>query len=497
MTPLPTADPDDRALLAAHLDGDADAFGTLFARHRDRLWAVALRTTGDPEEAADALQDAMVAAFRRAGSYRGDAAVTTWLHRVVVNACLDRLRRRKVRLADPLPDDLDDRADRGSLATSDTMSGHGTEDPADRAVAGERRSAVLAALDTLPAEQRAALVLVDMEGYSVEETAAILECAPGTVKSRCSRGRARLLPLLADLAARRSAGEPLARVARPIHAPRSGCRQTPGGRSSPAGASPGASQAAFPDGTRVGPRAEPVHPTDPHTRRRRGGEQPVTPEQEEQVRRALGSLPPEGPVPPEVARRLDARLAELVAERDAESVESAEPTGSPAAPVGDGAERDDLAARRRRRRWRTGLVAAASVAVLGVGLGTVVDDLSLGGGDSASTTAGAGDSAPETASEDAAGEADRLTDGTQYLAREPAGPLLGHARQRRGPGRRPRAGAHRRARAVGRGGPGHHRAEHRARARGDHRLRRTPHPARRPGGAGAARRRARDAGAAR
>jgi len=143
----------------------------------------------------------------------------------------------------------------------------------------------------------------------------------------------------------------------------------------------------------------------------------VTPEQEEQVRRALGSLPPEGPVPPEVARRLDARLAELVAERDAESVESAEPTGSPAAPVGDGAERDELAAR-RRRRWRTGLVAAASVAVLGVGLGTVVDDLSLGGGDSASTTAGAGDSAPETAFGDAAGGARRLTDGTQYLARD-------------------------------------------------------------------------------
>ncbi len=100
-------EPDDRALLAAHLAGDADAFGRLFARHRDRLWAVALRTTGEPEEAADALQDAMVAAFRRAETYRGDAAVTTWLHRVVVNACLDRLRRRKVRLADPLPDDLD------------------------------------------------------------------------------------------------------------------------------------------------------------------------------------------------------------------------------------------------------------------------------------------------------------------------------------------------------------------------------------------------------
>src|SRR4029079_429784 len=100
--------PDDRALLRAHVAGDDEAFGILFARHRDRLWAVALRTTGDAEDAADALQDAMIAAFRRADTFRGDAAVTTWLPRIVVNACLDRLRRRAVRRAEPLPDDLDD-----------------------------------------------------------------------------------------------------------------------------------------------------------------------------------------------------------------------------------------------------------------------------------------------------------------------------------------------------------------------------------------------------
>jgi RNA polymerase sigma-70 factor (ECF subfamily) len=186
--------PDDRELLAAHVAGDAEAFGTLFARHRDRLWAVALRSTSDPEDAADALQDAMVAAFRRADSFRGDAAVTTWLHRIVVNACLDRLRRRKVRLADPLPDDLEQQAtpDVAVAAAARVL------DPADLAVDDERRAAVLAALASLPPDQKAALVLVDMEGYSVEETARILDCAPGTVKSRCSRGRARLLPLLAE-----------------------------------------------------------------------------------------------------------------------------------------------------------------------------------------------------------------------------------------------------------------------------------------------------------
>jgi RNA polymerase sigma-70 factor, ECF subfamily len=198
-----STDGDDRSdadLLAAHVAGETDAFGVLFARHRDRLWAVALRTMGNPDDAADALQDGLIAAFRRAGSFRGEAAVTTWLHRVVVNACLDRLRAAKVRRAEALPDDLDSRGDRGSLATSSPV------DPADRAIDDERRRQVLAALSRLTADQRAALVLVDMEGYPVAEVAEILDCAVGTVKSRCSRGRARLAELLGVFAPGREPG---------------------------------------------------------------------------------------------------------------------------------------------------------------------------------------------------------------------------------------------------------------------------------------------------
>lgn len=196
---------DDRALLRAHVAGDPDAFGVLFARHRDRLWSVALRTSGDPEEAADALQDALVSAFRRAGTFRGDSAVSTWLHRIVVNACLDRHRRRKVRRLEPLPEDLDNRADAGALGQP--SAGDHT-DPADVAVDHERRAVVLRALATLPVDQRAALVLVDMEGYSVDEAASILGCASGTVKSRCSRGRARLVPLLANTRDSAGGGNP-------------------------------------------------------------------------------------------------------------------------------------------------------------------------------------------------------------------------------------------------------------------------------------------------
>ena len=192
---------EDRELLAAHVAGQAGAFGELFGRHRDRLWAVALRTTGNPEDAADGLQDAMVSAYRRAASFRGDSAVTTWLHRVVVNACLDRLRAAKVRRTHPLPDDVDDHL------TAGRTLGEAPEQPDAASVRAEERRAVLAALASLPAEQRAAVVLVDMEGYPVAEAARILDCPVGTVKSRCSRARARLAVVLAPLLLEAGAGE--------------------------------------------------------------------------------------------------------------------------------------------------------------------------------------------------------------------------------------------------------------------------------------------------
>lgn len=177
----------DAELLAAHVAGDPAAFEVLVARHRDRLWAVAMRTTQDPEEAADALQDALISAFRRADSFRGESAVTTWLHRIVVNASLDRLRRRSVRAADPIPDDVDDLPTR-VLA-----------DPTDRLDTRLVQLEIARALADLPEEQRAAILLVDVEGYPVDEAAAMLGCPAGTVKSRCFRGRAKLAERLEHL----------------------------------------------------------------------------------------------------------------------------------------------------------------------------------------------------------------------------------------------------------------------------------------------------------
>ena len=179
-----TPDARDRALLAAHVAGDRSAFGTLVELHRDRLWAVALRTLGDREEAADAVQDALLSAYRAAGSFRGEAQVTTWLHRIVVNACLDRVRRRKARPTVPLPDQA------------------GAGEPAEpRDMVGERETAldVEAALAGLAYDQRVAIVLVDIHGMAIEDAAAVLGVPSGTVKSRCFRGRARLAVSLGHL----------------------------------------------------------------------------------------------------------------------------------------------------------------------------------------------------------------------------------------------------------------------------------------------------------
>lgn len=186
--------PSDAELLRRHVASDPDAFGELFGRHRDRLWAVAVRTLGDPEEAADALQDAMIAAFQRADRFRGDSAVTTWLYRIVINAALDRMRRRAARPTTAWQDEeaLD------ALATG----GRSLADPSD---SSDTAIDVRAALQRLAPEQQAALVLVDMLGYSVFDAAQVLGVPEGTVKSRAARGRARLLPRLEHLRARSGA----------------------------------------------------------------------------------------------------------------------------------------------------------------------------------------------------------------------------------------------------------------------------------------------------
>ncbi|APH02905.1 MULTISPECIES: RNA polymerase sigma factor SigM [Janibacter] len=179
MSDASLAEIDDRLLMRRHVEGDAEAFGEIYRRHRDRMWAVAVGVCGDREIAAEAVQEGFVSAFRRAGSYRGDAAVTTWLHRIVVNACIDLTR--KVRPTSELTDEV--------IAS--------VPPAADATGKVDTRLAVHEALTRLSDEHRVALVLVDMHGLPVAEAAQILDIPTGTVKSRCSRGREALGKILA------------------------------------------------------------------------------------------------------------------------------------------------------------------------------------------------------------------------------------------------------------------------------------------------------------
>ncbi|WP_163755067.1 RNA polymerase sigma factor SigM [Mycobacterium botniense] len=175
----------DAELLAAHVAGDPYAFEELFHRHKRRLHRLAQLTSRNPEDAADAVQDAMLSAHRGARSFRHDAAVSSWLHRIVVNACLDRLRRNKTRPTAALED---------------------VHPVPDRTAQVDTAIVVQQALMGLPVEQRAAVVAVDMQGYSIADTARMLGVAEGTVKSRCARARARLAAVLGSLDTR--PGEP-------------------------------------------------------------------------------------------------------------------------------------------------------------------------------------------------------------------------------------------------------------------------------------------------
>lgn len=166
----------DEALLREYLKGAQSAYRILMRRHEERIFALAMRMTGDRSDALEATQDTFVAAFRQADKFRGEASFGTWLYRIGINASRDLLRKKR-RLPEPVadPSEVVDRADHRRI--EDTVV-----DRVDLA----------RALHNLPEEYRQAVVLHDLGGVPYDEIAAIAEVPIGTVKSRISRGRRRL-----------------------------------------------------------------------------------------------------------------------------------------------------------------------------------------------------------------------------------------------------------------------------------------------------------------
>jgi len=180
---------DDDALVNAARAGDRAAMETLLERHYDRVAAISARMLGPGADAEDATQNALLAVVRGLARFDGRSAVSTWIHRVAVNACLDEIRRRGRR--DRPTDPHDPTGDLAGGLLDPTGPRPGPEHVADQLD-------IEAALAKLPVEFRAAVVLRDLCGLDYAEIAECLEIPAGTARSRISRGRSMLATILGN-----------------------------------------------------------------------------------------------------------------------------------------------------------------------------------------------------------------------------------------------------------------------------------------------------------
>jgi len=174
----------DPILVQRAKDGDARALEALLERHAPKVERLARQFLRDPEDASDAAQEALAKVCVRLKQFRGGAQFSTWLHRLVVNTCLDAVERRKGRVHEPLNDFL-----------------QSSDDPARDAGISELRRELCVALGDVSPQQAQVVLLKDALGYSFEEIAEAAGMPVGTAKCHAHRGRARLSERLEDSSA--------------------------------------------------------------------------------------------------------------------------------------------------------------------------------------------------------------------------------------------------------------------------------------------------------
>jgi RNA polymerase sigma-70 factor (ECF subfamily) len=191
--PFASGDVTEASIVAGLRAGAPDACEWLVRNYGGRMLAAARRLLRDEQEAADAVQDAFLSAFQAIDRFAAEAKLGTWLHRIVINACLMKIRSASRRPSVSLE----------SLLPTFNRWGHHTsavarwQKPADDAViSAETRDLVRRSIDALPEDYRQVLLLRDIEGLSTEETSELLGAAPGTVKTRLHRARQALRALL-------------------------------------------------------------------------------------------------------------------------------------------------------------------------------------------------------------------------------------------------------------------------------------------------------------
>jgi len=170
----------DENIVERALTGDADAFGELVRRWERRIFALAYGMLGREEDARDATQETFIAAFRNLRGFRGEAKVSSWLHRIAVNQCITRQRRAKVRSETALEDEVEKNA--GSFAAPAALS------PARTVESRQVTQAVRRAVNTLPVELRQVIVMKEFEELTFKEIADALDLPLSTVKSRLYTG---------------------------------------------------------------------------------------------------------------------------------------------------------------------------------------------------------------------------------------------------------------------------------------------------------------------
>jgi RNA polymerase sigma-70 factor (ECF subfamily) len=181
---------EERRLVETAQRGDVESFNALVRLYEGRVYNLCYRMLGDADSAADAAQDAFLSAFRNLRSFRG-GSFRSWMLRIATNTCYDTLRARKRRPTVSLDLEGDDEDDSSPLQIADSA-----EAPDDFALRRELAAAIQHGLTALPEEQRIVLILSDIQGLAYEEIAQITDANLGTVKSRLSRGRARLREVL-------------------------------------------------------------------------------------------------------------------------------------------------------------------------------------------------------------------------------------------------------------------------------------------------------------
>src|SRR3954452_23968682 len=183
----------DQDLVGLSRKGDMDAFEELVARHRDKIYARAFSMMRNEDEAIDLSQEAWVKGWQRLAQFQGDSSFATWITRIVINLCLDELRKQKRRRTESI-EEMDDES--GGVERQMPAI---TVNPTERLERGELRQRIDKALEQMSHEHRTVLVLHEFEDMEYKEIAKAMDCSIGTVMSRLFYARRKLASLLADL----------------------------------------------------------------------------------------------------------------------------------------------------------------------------------------------------------------------------------------------------------------------------------------------------------